>query len=119
MDTVASSGSISTHHFGDKFDADKMETQLYYTIRVYPPASVRNNPNATLHLDIEKVSLKGLSSGEDTLLVQGTRVVTSHRSFNYSPPAMYYAIRLSRDVMLADVTKQELEWMPGFKVTWQ
>ena len=84
--TAASSGSISTKYFGEEFDADKVETDLYYMVNIYPPASVRNNPNVTLHLDVEKVSMKDLSIGRDTLHVAGTKVETSRRSFNFTPP---------------------------------
>ena len=84
--TAASSGSISTKYFGEEFDADKVETDLYYIVNIYPPASVRNNPNVTLHLDVEKVFMKDLSSGRDTLYVGGTQVETSRRSFNFTPP---------------------------------
>ena len=56
VDTSAASGLISTQHFGDKFDADKVETHLRYQINVHPPESVRNNPNVTFHFDIDKVT---------------------------------------------------------------
>ena len=85
VDTAASSGSISTQQFGEKFDADKVETgTLFYFVTVHPPASVRNNTNVTLHLDVEQVSMEALS--RDELTVAGTRVETSRRSFNFTPP---------------------------------
>ena len=44
---------------------------------------------------------------------------TSHTSFNYSPPAQNdYNIVLSRYVVQANIMKQKLELMPGFRVTW-
>ena len=49
VDTAASSGSFSTKYFGEEFDPDKVETDLYYMVNIYPPASVKNNPNVTLH----------------------------------------------------------------------
>ena len=62
MYTAASSGAISTQHFGEEFDADKVETGLFYLVRVYPPASVQNNPNITLHFNIEKISIRNIPS---------------------------------------------------------
>ena len=116
--TGASSGSVITQYFGDKFDADKVDADLYYGVNVYPPDSVRYNPNVTLHLDVEKVSL--LSRGEDTLLVDGTILRETHRTFNYTPPTrISYSIELHRLVRLADVKKQNLDIMPGFRVTWR
>ena len=75
----------------------------------------------TLRLNVEKVSLED-SSGDDTLEAQGTKVETSHRIFNYSPPngepdGMYF-ISLERKVLPADIMKQKLSKMPGFRVSW-
>ena len=119
--TAASSGSISTQYFGEEFDADKVETGLYYSVSVYPPASVRNNTNVTLHLDIEKVSLEDLSSGQDRLRVDGTTIMETHRTYNFTPPTGRYGrhdISLSRYVLQADIRKQKLNVMPGFRVSW-
>ena len=113
VSTRTSSGSISTQYFGDKFDAAKVETDLTYTVNVYAP------PNVTLNLDVEKVSLTDLSSGYDDLLVAGTRVDTTHRTFNYTRTGRhFYEINLERDVILMDVKKQKLDLMPGFRLTW-
>ena len=115
--TAASSGSVTTQYFGEQFDADKVETgPLYYRVNIYPPPSVRNNPNVTQHLDVEKVSLTDLSSGRDILSGLG-RMETSHMTFNYTPPRNRY-ITISRDVIPADVMKQKLYIMPGCRVTW-
>ena len=125
VETAASSGSITTEYFGDRFDAAKVETNLDYDILVYPPASVRINPNIpnlTLHLDVEKVSLEDLSSGEDRLAVEWNPMMETHMTFNYTPPTggRYgnYEIQLIRDVLPADVRKQKLDMMPGYRVTW-
>ena len=123
VETAASSGSISTQYFGQQFDATQVETgPLTYTVRVYLPASVIYIRNATLHLDVKKESMKDLLIGEDKLLVEETRVETSHQTFNYSPPTggdyPYYNIVLKREVILADLRKQQLIQMPGFQVTW-
>ena len=62
VDTAASSGTISTRYFGDKFDEDKVERNIQYSVHVNPPDYVKNNPNVTLHFEIEKLSLKDLST---------------------------------------------------------
>ena len=117
--TVASSGSIFTQHFGEEFDAAKVETKLTYTVYVRPPVSVSGNPNAMLHLNVDKVSMKDLSSGGDKISVTGTIVETSHMSYNYSPPTHgSFRLSLNRDVIPADIRKQKLDQMPGFKVSW-
>ena len=120
VNTGASSGSIATQYFGEEFDANKVETgPLCYNVYVYPPS---NHPSVTLHLDIEKVSIK--DSGHDRLYVTGRGFVgygveIAYKSFNYSPLAEnFYNIQLSRDYSQTDVAKQELDLMPGFRVTW-
>ena len=43
----------------------------------------------------------------------------TNRTYNYTPPTRgSYYIELSREVLPADVRKQSLDMMPGFKVSW-
>ena len=148
VNTAASSGNISTQYFGEEFDAAKVQTKISYQVRVYPPASLllRTNPtttasplvqwgagllgipqtqamnhpdppNVTLHLRIEKVLLKDLSSGNE--------VMAGGDSKNYTPPQRgppprydFYKIILDRNVPSEYVRIQELDRMPGFRITW-
>ena len=59
LETTASSGAIFTQYFGDKFDADRVETHHWYQINIWPQDT---NSGITLHLNIEKISLKALDS---------------------------------------------------------
>ena len=61
--TSALSGTISTQYFGDKFDADKVERYMAY--------QVITNSNVTLNIEIEKLSIKDVSDGEDKFAVSG------------------------------------------------
>ena len=68
--TSANSDSISTQHFGDGFDVAKVDSgRLGYALYVYSPERVRNHTDVTLHLDVEKVSLKDLSTGGEELIL--------------------------------------------------
>ena len=123
MSTGATSGSVSTQYFGDKFDAYKMDRNISYIIIIYPPPSVQNNPNVTLHFVIEKQLLKDLSMGydgfsefDDEGKVSNVAYINSRR--NYTPPGSHQSIWFRRAVILADVKKQNLELMPGLKLTW-
>ena len=120
VSTYTSSGSISTQYFGEQFDADKVETGLLtYSVWVYPLASVRNIPNVTLHIDVEKVSLEDLSSGADTVSVLSTIMMEAHRTYNFTPPTdSSNNFVLRRDVLPADVRKQKLDVMPELSYTW-
>ena len=125
VNTAATIGTISTQYYGEKFYADKVDTgPLMYTVRVYPPDSVKNNKNVTLHFDVKKVSLKDLSSGQDRLSVCRhhtlcTIMETSHKSFEYPlERTEEYFISLERNVNLADVRKQNLSENPGIRFSW-
>ena len=123
VSSATSSGTIFTKYFEEKFDEEKVETDLYYMVSVYPPPSVRSNTNVTLHLEIEKVSLKDLSVGGDGLYLDGlTLVHTSPVIYNITPPMGgregFYYMELGRHVLPEDVRKQKLSWMPGFNLTW-
>ena len=60
--TSATSGNISTKHFGMKFDADGMVKRIYSPIYLYVPDSVRNDYNITLMIKINKITMKQFSS---------------------------------------------------------
>ena len=132
MFTSATSGTITTPHFGEKFDAVKVEKRLDFHITISPPQNVLTNSDTTLHLEIEKISLKDLpeihkdemSSGktgdsnylaylQDKIKTDQTLVVK-----DLTPPEEIY-IQLQRRVDLKDLNTQNLEVMPGFKVTWR
>ena len=123
--TAAASGTIFTLHFGDKFDAERVDTKLFYEISVYPPKNVKGNGNVTLHFEFEKFSIESI--GKDTLSVSTDSlpiiVDRNHAIYNFTPPMKYAfvlnrQISLYRDVNSADVRKQKLKLMPGFKFTW-
>ena len=97
-----------------------MEPRTWYYVYVYPPESVKNNPNATLHFDIEKLSMKDMSAGYDRLqLGPGHKIIDlSYLNKSYTPPGKLQQIRLFRKMVPSDVRKQKLELMPGFKLYW-
>ena len=143
--TSATSGHISTQHFGEKFDTHKVARNIAYKINIKPPPGARNSvtdqqnfftfenldedatcndnneeSNFTLHIEIEKISMKDLS-GKDILVVGD----------NYPAPEVmntfcnitelgdtFVSTRLERDVTLDDVKKQRLDAMPGFSINW-
>ena len=53
--TSAVSGTISTQYFGDKFDADKVETYFIYRILLLRPENTISDTNVTLHIDFERI----------------------------------------------------------------
>ena len=50
LNSDATSGTITTEHYGEKFDADKVEPNIRYVISIHPPESVLGAcSNVTLH----------------------------------------------------------------------
>ena len=65
ISTSAKSGIISTKHFGEKFDEQKIEKDIWHSVSFLTPTIARNNPNVTFHLNIDKISIKDISRGQD------------------------------------------------------
>ena len=134
--TNAIQGTLTTQFFGDNFDADKVsdkvDRHLYIEVYVFPPMNVRNNTNATLYFEIEKLSMRDFSTddGEDTLYVGKMGYADMrHTIMNFTPPLDKTVsdedrckncrfMRLKRHMIDADVKKQKLDTMPGFRFTW-
>ena len=129
--TTASFGNISTQHFGKKFNANKVIRDIQIKIHVRPSYYDKDNPNITLHFELEKVELKALSlTGmdeytvdlKDSLNTYGSDMKKRFINTEYTPPASTTnptrGISLTRKVSIDDVRKQKLEEMPGFRFVW-
>ena len=135
INTEATSGVATTQYYGEPFMSELVEWKLYYQVRVYPPASVFENENVSLHFKVEKVSMTGLGMKHDnkkkeTVLMGNGLTFTdldadqtiAYRNFTPSQDKLnifknYYSY-LSRDVSYADVETQNLDLMPGLRFTW-
>ena len=123
IDTSATSGVITTQYYGEKFQPHLVERNIYYGIIVYPPESLRNSINVTLHFKLEKVSLTGMSSGVEDISIMnhGTlNAALTSASFNFSTRYLNFVwFRLSRKwVSENDISKLEMDFMPGFRLSW-
>ena len=86
METSAISGTIAIKQFGDKFDPEKVVKNVKLTVFLdLPPTN--QNQNATLHLEIDKRTMKDLSTGQDLLRFMEAMpiedMVFTHVSFNF------------------------------------
>ena len=107
-----------------------MNKAVDYKIYVYYLDSAKANPNLTLHIEIQKISLKPFSSlskdkfyltqRQYAFLPNSDLIHTdeTHIHKNYTPPDAEPHIYLSRKITIEDLSKQELELMPGFRFTW-
>ena len=124
--TSATTGSIKTQYFGDKYDPDKIERQLYFEINIYPPDDVEDNPDYELIIEVEKVSvnLTETEYGYEDLEVnvEGLNQLDPDLTFvvlKFPKPGWMVNIQLERNITEEDVVNNnDLESMPGFKLRW-
>ena len=119
--TSATSGSIKTQYFGDKYDPDKIERKVDYDIFIFPPSHVVNNPNYTLTLEIEKVPMIVSGVSYDDVMIGYSSLDPNQNVVvqNFTAPTSSIRIRFPRDIsqeLVDNIT--DLETMPGFQLTW-
>ena len=121
LETATTSGSANTQYFGEQFQSHLVKRNLLYYVYVYPPLSVRNNPNVTLHIKLEKLSMTGMSAGWDNTVLEGSNIEAglSSATFNFTPPSEKRWIALTRNnITKEDLNTMDLKSMPGFQVSW-
>ena len=120
--TSATSGVVTTQYFGEEYQQSLVQRKVYYQVSVYPPEKIRNNNNVTLHFNLEKVSMTGLSNGYDNTGLDGGKIEAelTSISFNFTPPGSWNrSIFLNRNnINEADFQNIDLEAMPGFRFSW-
>ena len=116
--THAASGVLSTPYFGESFDASKLEASIGYFITLILPPVV-NPEKLSLHIDIEKYSLKSY----EKFYIDGSLIDTDEtnvsRTLNLdgiqtSTLNVVYGRQSTREAL----TKLQLSKMPGFKLMW-
>ena len=90
---------------------------------LFPPESLQNNKNVTLHFEYENMPLKDLATGSEKYDANYEDILGEHTKKNYTPPlpspsADRYFYRLQRNVEAEDIERQELDTMPGFRFKW-
>ena len=122
IDTAATSGVLSTQYYGQQFKSERVEKKLRYKVNVYPPESVKQNKNVTLHFSLEKVSMTGLlGSSKDTVRINGLGDLDADQTFaytNFTPPGDRKYVELTRDLTSEDVEQSKLDVMPGLRFSW-
>ena len=128
-ETSATSGSILTQYFGERFDADKVKTESRYEIKIHPLNGVNETNKATLHINIEKVAIKDYERS-DTISFNDEIINsdTAHIAKNFTPPSSstvqvwgrkgYHKIQQSRYINQEDAKKMKQDMMPGFNISW-
>ena len=123
INTSATSGSFKSQYFGDNYDPKKIEPKLYLFFSIFPPVHVVKNPNFTLTLEIEKVSMTVLTGNSfESFYVYGFGFLHHDRKIliqNYTAPGEEIMILIKRNVNSKDVEgNRNLKTMPGFSIKW-
>ena len=120
IDTSATSGVIKTRHFGERFNdhlSFERNIVFQFLIKIHPPVKMKNNN--TLHIKLERVSIKRLAEKIiDDIWIEGSSVVDDDVTMiNFKKPKVYKTIsckiRVPKSVDLGRAKK-----MPGFRVSW-
>ena len=116
----ALNGSVSTHHFGEQYYADKVEPHIGdYMVTIYVPRSLKYT--ATLHIDIEKVTMN-VPFSRDNLFDHTSLIDANLRRFTKNVTNLFlgsYDMRLQRKVSKQDIKDNSvLGVMPGFRLKW-
>ena len=129
--TSATSGNISTKHFDEDFDEEKIERDLYVRVFVLPPPSVKGNVNATLILEIKKISLQDEENPQNAemwindhyaiannLNNWSLNVSGSHMTQYKDKDDFGYSVRINRKLSENDILNNKQKKMPGFRFLW-
>ena len=118
ISTSATTGSLRTQYFGDKFDPHKkIVRKLFYALRIYPPAYAVNNPEYTLNIKIDKLLLNVTGDSVDTMFC--TTCDAKAEDISFTAPGEEIYIEANRDVTWKDIlSNSHLKSMPGFDIKW-
>ena len=120
--TSATSGSIKTQYYGYQYDPEKIEKKLFYRVTLYAPFWIVGNPDYTLTLEIEKVSMRvppdvmilqyGLSISKFD--IENKLVVV-----NITKPSRTTILSFSREADSSQIGMNTfLGSIPGFNLKW-
>ena len=121
-------GTLTTQHFGDKFEPVLVEADFWYDILFDPPGYVKWNKNITLYINVEWIEMIDLASGIDKFNIVTVKsnsrrdndyVSDQFIVRNFTPPGHKKKIAFQRKVSKDDVEKMTLNKMPGFKLSWK
>ena len=126
INTSATSGVVTTQYFGEVCQPNILWWNIYHKVQVFPPESIRNNTNVTLHFNLEKVSMTGLSKGWEIVQIDNEdsspEEWETSATFNFTPPAGEWGYREfsfdRHNILGEDFLSNELESMPGFRLSW-
>ena len=119
--TSATSGNMTTQYFGQNFEADNVERNIFIDIRVSVPLIVQYRTSTSLRFNLEKNTMKKVSENDKMYMstLGDIDADNTHIIKNITGPTRdYYRIRLSRKVTNEDIRNSKQYKMPGFQLSW-
>ena len=119
--TTASSGFISTKHYGEKLNVNLVKSPIRIQLDISSPKVARKNQNCTLSIEIEKNSLQELADGQEVYYFSGHGHLKPEGDVlksNITGPKNSYSFSLYRKVSKLELSSIKLRTMPGFKFKW-
>ena len=118
--TSAKSGSIVMRNHGKQFQPHLVWGNVQYKIHIL---SNSTNQNTTMHIEVEKMSMIGLTNGKEQYVVNGKSALDANRvnlHSKWNPPGYNWrSFTLDRkDVSTRDIMNLDLQKMPGFLIRW-
>ena len=116
VSTSAPNGVLTTQHFGEPFQLNKLDKKAEYEIKLFCPDDILDDPNVTLHVKFEQTPGFNHSIEDD----EGDNIkFDSNNTLTYTPlDYNYYAFIIERNIEDEDLGKMNLLSMPGFQLSW-
>ena len=122
--TIAKTGNISTQYFGEKFNASKVESNIFISINVMIPDEVWGDHNTDLLFNIHKTTMKKVN-GLDRMSFDNVFIDPEQSVFKKSilaPAPLFspysHGFKLERQVSKEEIDDMEMDLMPGFQLDW-
>ena len=115
ISTYVTSGVITTHLFGEKFDAEKIEKDFKYFLYVLPPHKQREDKSISLHFEIETNFMHEFDRIFDGEKYSSDGNITIKE---YSPPESKQYVSIERRISGDHLNELELITMPGVRIKW-
>ena len=130
IETSAISGAVFTNYFGEQFNSNLVLKKIHYKVRVFMPESIVENENVTLHMKLEKNSIKGVDCKTENYITRGFQDVTcangstfyNNITYPFSFLKEYYgyfaSFELKRNINSQEFANVSMNLMPGFRFSW-
>ena len=127
--TSATSGNISTAHFGEMFDAEKVDGNIDFQIEIKVPNNSLSE-NITLMYNVEKHTIKEFSNNDQFNIYLGYNNGEYYSMYNVDAdlgnvtknitnPNYSLLFNLQRKVTKESINSLKMKHMPGLRLTWK